>query len=155
MGSRDSAKPILRLPERNEEYTSWTRSDGTKPVSAKNKLKCEDMGTVRERKALMWTEVAKNDQDSLVDRWLWDQIKPATWDKVAQVFPQRGQQLPQQNWVHRGYKVSGTYQVPTVWHPGEVGCRQAGQNTLNLWDSAENVSHTMGLLCPSQLYGSV
>ncbi len=59
-------KPILRFPERNEEDTAWTRADGTKPASAKNKLKCEDMRTVRERKALMWTEVAKNDQDSLI-----------------------------------------------------------------------------------------
>jgi len=47
----------------------------------------------------MWTEVAKNDQDSLVDRWLRDQIKPDTWDKVDQVFPQGGKCLPQQKWV--------------------------------------------------------
>ena len=58
-GSRDSAKPILRLPERNEDDTAWTRADGTMPASSKNKLKCEDIGTVRERKSLMWTEVAK------------------------------------------------------------------------------------------------
>jgi hypothetical protein len=88
-GSRDSVKPILRLPpERNEEDTSWTRTDGTKPASAKNKLKSEDMTTIRKRKGLMWTEVAKNDQDSLVDRWFRDQIKRDTWDKIAQVFPQ-------------------------------------------------------------------
>ena len=31
-GSRSSAKPILRLPERNEEDTDWTRADGTKPA---------------------------------------------------------------------------------------------------------------------------
>jgi hypothetical protein len=88
-GSRDSVKPILRLPpERNEEDTSWTRTDGTKPASAKNKLKSEDMTTIRKRKGLMWTEVAKNDQDSLVDRWFRDQIKRDTWDKIDQVFPQ-------------------------------------------------------------------
>jgi hypothetical protein len=92
-------KPILRLPERNEEDTAWTRADGTKPASAKNKLKSEDMATIRKRKNLMWTEVAKNDQDSLVDRWLRDQIKPATWDKIAQVFPQQGKCSPQQKWV--------------------------------------------------------
>jgi len=46
------------------------------------------MATIRKRKDLMWTEVAKNDQDSLVDRWLRDQIKPDTWDKIDQVFPQ-------------------------------------------------------------------
>ncbi len=100
-GSRDSAKPILRLPERNDDDTAWTRADGTKPASAKNKLKCEDMGAVRERKDLMWTEVAKNDQDSLVDRWLRDQIKPATCDKLVHAFPQRGQHLTQQNWVRQ------------------------------------------------------
>jgi hypothetical protein len=48
------------------------------------------MVTIRKRKDLMWTEVTKNDQDSLVDRWLRDQIKPSTWDKIAQVFPQEG-----------------------------------------------------------------
>ena len=84
--SRDSVKPILRLPERNEEDTAWTRDHGTKAASAKNKLKSEDMATIRKRKDLMWTEVTKNDQDSLVDRWLRDQIKPAKWDKIAQVF---------------------------------------------------------------------
>jgi hypothetical protein len=30
--SRDSVKPILRWPERNEEDTDWTRVDGTKSV---------------------------------------------------------------------------------------------------------------------------
>jgi hypothetical protein len=97
--SRDSVKPILRWPERNEEDTAWTRADGTKPASAKNKLKSEDMATIRKRKNLMWAEVAKNDQDSLVDRWLRDQIKPATWDKIAHVFPQQGKCSPQQKWV--------------------------------------------------------
>ncbi len=87
-GSRGSVKPILRLPERNEEDTVWTRADGTKPVSGKNKLTSEEMATVRKRKDLMWTEVSKNDQDSLVDRWLWDRIKPERWDKIVQVFPQ-------------------------------------------------------------------
>ncbi len=57
------------------------------------------MGTVRERKALMWTEVTKNEQESLVDRWFRDQIKPDTWDKIDQVFPQGGKCLPQQKWV--------------------------------------------------------
>jgi hypothetical protein len=47
----------------------------------------------------MWTEVAKNDQDSLVDHWLRDLIKPATWDKIVQVFPQKGKCLPQKKWV--------------------------------------------------------
>jgi hypothetical protein len=69
--SRDSVKPILRWPERNEEDTSWTRSDG----------------------------VTKNDQDSLVDHWFRDQIKTGTWDKISLVFPQQGKCSPQQKWV--------------------------------------------------------
>ena len=104
-GSRASAKPIFRLPERNDEDTAWTRADGTKPSSAKNKLKSEDMATIRKRKNLMWAEVAKNDQDSLVDRWLRDQIKPATWDKIAQVFPQQGSSSLAFYWHSK--KVSG------------------------------------------------
>ncbi len=68
-GSRDRVKPILRWPERNEEDTDWTHADGMKPDSVKNKLKSEDMATIRKRKDLMWTEVAKNDQDFLVDHW--------------------------------------------------------------------------------------
>jgi hypothetical protein len=48
--SRDSVKPILRWPERNEEDTAWTLADGTKAASAKDKLKSEDMTTVRNGK---------------------------------------------------------------------------------------------------------
>ena len=97
--SRDSVKPIFRWTERNEEDTACTRTDGTKLSSDKIKLKSEDMSTIRKRKDLMWTEVAKNDQDFLVDRWLRDQIKPDTWDKIAQVFPQKGKCLPQEKSV--------------------------------------------------------
>ncbi len=57
------------------------------------------MATIHKRKDLMWTEVAKNDQDSLVDRWWWDQIKPDTWDKIDQVFPQQGKCSTPQKWV--------------------------------------------------------
>ena len=36
-GSRASAKPLLRLPESNDEDTTWTRADGTKlPVPRTN-----------------------------------------------------------------------------------------------------------------------
>jgi hypothetical protein len=66
-GSRASVKPILCLPERTEVDTDWTHRDGTEPVSGRNKLTCEDMATVRKRKDLMWTEVAK----------------PDGWDKLA------------------------------------------------------------------------
>jgi hypothetical protein len=98
-GSRASATPILRLPERNEEDTRWTRADGTKPASAKNKLTVEDMARVCKRKELLWKEVAKNEQDSLVDRWLRDQVKPERWDHIAAVFPQRDKYLPQHKWM--------------------------------------------------------
>ncbi len=66
-GSRTSAKPILCLPERNDEETDWTRSDGTKPASGKNKLTVEDMARVRKHKELMRTEVDKNDIVQLRD----------------------------------------------------------------------------------------
>jgi hypothetical protein len=98
-GSRTSTTPILRLPERNEEDTCWTRSDVTKPDSAKNKLTVEDMTRVCKRKDLLWKEVTKNEQASLVDRWLRDQVKPERWDHIATVFPQRDKYLPQHKWM--------------------------------------------------------
>jgi hypothetical protein len=73
-GSRSSDTPILRLPERNEEDTRWTRAHGTKPDSVKNKLTVEDMARVCKHKELLWKEVAKNEQSSLVDHWLRDQV---------------------------------------------------------------------------------
>ena len=47
----------------------------------------------------------------------------------------------------RGYKVTGTYQVPTVRHHGEVDSRQTRQNARNLWDSAQNCVWRMGNIC--------
>jgi hypothetical protein len=44
-GSRASAKPILRLPERNDEDTAWTRADGTKPAPNYN-TPVKDLDTV-------------------------------------------------------------------------------------------------------------
>jgi hypothetical protein len=87
-GSRVSVTPILRLSERNEENTRWTRADDSKPVSVKNKLTVEDMARVCKRKELLWKEVAKNEQASLVDRCLRDQVKPERWDHITTVFPQ-------------------------------------------------------------------
>ena len=52
-----SAKPILRLSERNEEDTVWTRVDDTKPPNGKNKVKSEDMARVRKRKEMLLKEV--------------------------------------------------------------------------------------------------
>jgi hypothetical protein len=80
-GSRASAKPILCFPERNDEDTFWTLTDETKPASAKNKFKSEDMARVRQHKELLWTEVTKNDPTSLVDRWLRDHIKSDRWER--------------------------------------------------------------------------
>ena len=37
-GSRASAKPILCLPERNDEDTAWTRADGTTGVDGKENV---------------------------------------------------------------------------------------------------------------------
>jgi hypothetical protein len=41
------------------------------------------MATIRKRKNLMWAEVAKNDQDSLVDRWLRDQRSASVTSKLV------------------------------------------------------------------------
>ncbi len=43
-GSRASAKPVLRLPERNDEDTAWTRADGTKPAPNYNMCTCQRPG---------------------------------------------------------------------------------------------------------------
>jgi hypothetical protein len=98
-GSRVSVKPILRLSERSDEHTSWTLADETKPASAKNKFKSEDMARVRQRKELLWTEVVKNDPTSLVDHWLRDQIKIDRWELIAGVFPQGGKYSPKHKWL--------------------------------------------------------
>ena len=104
-GSRTSAKPILRLPERNEDDTAWTRADGTKPSSGKNKLTVEDMGRVRKRKELMRAEVTKNE---VVDRWLRDQVKPERWDHITAAFPHGVRYSPKQQFLthDREYKVT-------------------------------------------------
>ncbi len=94
--SRASDKPILRLPERNDEDTDWTRTDGTKPASVKNKMPVEDMTIVRQRKELMRAAVAKN---QVVDRWLRDQIKSERWERIATPFPHGNKHLPKQQCV--------------------------------------------------------
>jgi len=98
-GSRTSDKPILCLPERNEEDTGWTRDDGSKSPTGRNKLTVEDMTRVLKHKELLWKEVAKNEQTSLVDRWLWDHIKPERWVHIVVVFPQGDKYLPQHKWI--------------------------------------------------------
>jgi hypothetical protein len=95
-GSRASSKPILRLSERNEEDTGWTRPDGTKPTSGKNKMTVEVMVTVRKRKELIRSEVAKNE---LVDSWLRDHIKPERLGPISAAFPRAGKYSPKQQWV--------------------------------------------------------
>ena len=52
-----SAKSILLLPERNEEDTGWLSHEGIKPASAFNKMKPEDLATVRKRKDMFEQEV--------------------------------------------------------------------------------------------------
>ena len=55
-----SAKSILLLPERNEEDTGWLTYETIKPGSAFNKMKPEDLETVRKHKDMFAQEVAKN-----------------------------------------------------------------------------------------------
>jgi hypothetical protein len=50
--SIDTNKPILCFPERNDPDTGWTRDDDTFPACGKNKMKTDDMETVRQRKEL-------------------------------------------------------------------------------------------------------
>jgi hypothetical protein len=105
------------------------------------------MATIRKGKILMWTEVSKNDQDSLVDHWLRDQIKPATRDKIDQVFPQQDKCSPQQKWVLMTEDTKSL--VPIRYQQYGITVKltpDTRQNVRNLWDSAQNVSHTMGLL---------
>jgi hypothetical protein len=87
--SRASVKPILRLPERNDEDTDWTRADGTKPASGKNKMPVESKVIVRQRKELMRAAVTKN---QVVDRWLRDQIEAERWERIVTVFPHGNKQ---------------------------------------------------------------
>ncbi len=92
-------KPILCFPEKNDEDTFWTHTDETNPASVKNKFKSEDMTRVRQRKELLWTEVAKNDPTSHVDHWWRDHIKTDRWDHIAGVFPQGDKYSPKNKWV--------------------------------------------------------
>ncbi len=66
--STGSAIPILCFPERNVEDTDWTRTDGTKHVSDKNKVKTDDRTRVRQHKEFLSKEVVRIEQDSLLDR---------------------------------------------------------------------------------------
>jgi hypothetical protein len=52
-------------------------------------------------------------QDSLVDRWLRDQIKPATWDKIDQVFPQQVKCSSQQKWA---LMTEDTMSLVPIWY---------------------------------------
>ena len=92
-----SATSILLLPERNEEDTGWLTHEGINPASAFNKMKPEDLATVRKRKDMLAQEVAKN--ASLVDQWLRDKVNPSTWNKNETLFPEGKKCLPQQKWM--------------------------------------------------------
>jgi hypothetical protein len=58
-GASASSKPILRLPERNDDDTVWTRDDDNRSVCGRNKVKTEDITRVRKRKEMLSKEVAK------------------------------------------------------------------------------------------------
>ena len=55
--------------------------------SGRNKVKTEDITRVHERKGLLSKEVVKSEKSSLVDRCLWDHVRPLTWDNCAVTFP--------------------------------------------------------------------
>lgn len=86
--SIDTDKPILCLSERNDADTGWTRDDGTLTPCGKNKMKTDDIQTVRQRKELLSKEVEKNETGSLLDRWMDDKVKPPVWNNNDVVFPQ-------------------------------------------------------------------
>jgi hypothetical protein len=120
-------------------------------------LKSDDIATVRKRKDLMWTEVDKNDQDSLVDRWLWDQIKPERWNKIAQVFPQEDKCLPQQKWVLMTEDTKS--QVPIRYQQYDITVKLTPDKHDKMHATFGTLPKTYptlwGLLCPSRLYDSV
>ena len=58
-GSRASTKPILCLSERNDDDTDWTCSDGRRTDCGRNKVKTEDITSVRKRKEMLSKEVVK------------------------------------------------------------------------------------------------
>ncbi len=122
--SRASDKPILRFPERNDEDTFWTRADETKPASVKNKFKSEDMTRVRKHKEILWTEVAKNDPTSLVDRWFRDHIKAERWERIAGDLPEGGKCSPKHKWV---LMTENAKSLTTCFQP--VTRRRFGQRT--------------------------
>ena len=72
-----STGSILLLPERNEDNTVWLSHQGINPATAFNKMKPDDIATVRKRKKMMAQEVAS----SVMDQWLRDQVNTKTWEK--------------------------------------------------------------------------
>ena len=72
-----SAGSILLLPEGNEDNTAWLSHEGIKPASDFNKMKPDDIATVRKRKQMIAEEVTS----SVVDKWLRDQVNRKTWEK--------------------------------------------------------------------------
>ena len=66
--------------------TGWLSYEGIKSATVFNKMKPEDIGTVRKHKDILAEEVAKN--GSLVDQWLRDKVNPSTWRKNETLFPE-------------------------------------------------------------------
>ena len=96
----------------------------------------------------------RNDEDTF---WTHvDETKPpSTTNKFKSEDMTRVRQRKELLWTEvvkndptsdRGYKVTGTVQVPTIRHHGEVESRQGAQIELNLRESAENVPDTVDLL---------
>jgi hypothetical protein len=87
----DSTGSIFLLMERNEDNTTWLSHEDIKPTTAFNKMKSDDIATVRKRKQMLAHEVSS----SVVDQWLRDQVNHKTWDKNIASFPQGKVSLPQ------------------------------------------------------------
>jgi hypothetical protein len=155
-GCSDSAKPILRLPERNEEDTAWTRADGTR---------CEWQGQ---------SEGRRHGKSKPTERLAIQRGDPngtglpsgpiAARPRQAYGMGQDSSSLPSVRQVFapaqvdtddRGYKITDSHPVPTVRHYVEVESRQGGLIPPDLLESAENASNTVGVLCPLRLHASV
>jgi hypothetical protein len=118
-----------------DEEQSEEGVDDVQEVEAS--VKSEDMARVRQHKEFLWTEVAKNEPTSLVDRWFRDHIQTDRWDLIAGVFPQGDKYSPNHKWVlmtpDKEHKLHSTFgnlpkTYPTLW----ICC--AHYNCMSVYD---------------------
>jgi hypothetical protein len=96
------------------------------------------MARVSQRKDLPSKEVAQIAQDSLLDRWLRDHVKPAVWDKIQVVFPQRDKCSPQHKWIQMTEDTKSL--TPILYQQYGI--------TLRLSPDKEDLSHQTFLSLP-------